>query len=334
MRLPARCGAKGAGACVRARAHRPPRPAQVALLEEGKAGEIVQETRLWDEGRQCTFSMRKKEGLADYRYFPEPDLPPLVLSEAYVEQVRVRVSMRGGRGPGLAAGRTSHLPGNYASRASQSTMPELPAEKRARYQAMGLSRYDSLVLSDDVGVAAFFDAVLAAGAPAKPAANWVMGDVMGHCNEARTSPDQLPMAPAALAEMISLIDQGVISGKIGKEILPALLAGEGNGGVRALVEARGMVQISDESALQAIVDGVLQANPKQLEQYRGGKTKLQGFFVGQVGPCPRGTASPSPHPNTFATAAALQVMKESKGRANPAELQRILMERLNEGASS
>lgn len=182
-------------------------------------------------------------------------------------------------------------------------MPELPQQKRERYAALGLSQYDALVLSDDVGVASYFDAVLAAGAPAKPAANWVMGDVMAHCKEARVGMDALPMAPGALAEMIALIEGGTISGKIGKEVLPALLAGEGNDGVRVLVEARGLVQISDPAALEAIVDAVLAASPKQLEQYRGGRTKLQGYFVGQV-------------------------MKESKGRANPELLQQILMRRL------
>eukprot|EP00887_Chlorella_sp_A99_P006179 scaffold3.g6179.t1 len=247
---------------------------QVAALEAGRGEEdVVQETRLWDEGCACTYSMRRKEGLADYRYFPEPDLPPLVLDEEYVAGVRA-------------------------------SMPELPQQKRERYQALGLSAYDAAVLSDDIGTAAYFDAVLAAGAPPKPAANWVMGDVMAHCKEARLeSMGELAMAPAALAEMIALIEGGTISGKIGKEVLPALLAGEGNGGVRVLVEAQGLVQISDPAALEAIVDAVLAASPKQLEQYRGGKTKLAGYFVGQV-------------------------MKESKGRANPELLQRILMQRL------
>ncbi|KAI3435587.1 hypothetical protein D9Q98_001652 [Chlorella vulgaris] len=250
---------------------------QVDALEGGREGEVVQETRLWDEGRQCTYSMRKKEGLADYRYFPEPDLPELTLTEAYVQELRA-------------------------------SMPELPRQLRERLLGLGLSQYDVLVLSDDAEVAAYFDAVLAAGAPAKPAANWVMGDVMAHCKEVRLGWEQLAarMAPAALAEMISLIEDGTISGKIGKDVLPALLAGEGGAGggsVRALVEARGLVQISDPAALAAIVDGVLAANSKQLQAYREGKTKLQGFFVGAV-------------------------MKESKGRANPKELNRILMQRL------
>ncbi|PRW18308.1 glutamyl-tRNA(Gln) amidotransferase subunit chloroplastic mitochondrial [Chlorella sorokiniana] len=249
---------------------------QVELLEGGRGGEIVQETRLWDEGRQCTYSMRKKEGLADYRYFPEPDLPPVVLTQEQVD--------------GL-----------------QASMPELPAAVRARYAALGLSQYDVLVLADELAVCRYFDAVLAAGAPPKPAANWVMGDVMAAAKELPGGFEALPMAPGALAEMIALIEDGTISGKIGKQVLPALLAGEGGAGggsVRALVESKGLIQISDPAALAAVVDAVLAANPTQLQQYREGKTKLQGFFVGAV-------------------------MKESKGRANPAELNRILMERLN-----
>jgi aspartyl-tRNA(Asn)/glutamyl-tRNA(Gln) amidotransferase subunit B len=223
-------------------------------------------------------------------------------------------------------------------------MPELPGQVRDRYSSLGLGQYDVLVLADDADVAAYFDAVLAAGAPPKPAANWVMGDVMAHCKEARIGWGELArrMVPATLAEMISLIEDGTISGKIGKDVLPALLEGEGgsgNGSVRALVEARGLAQISDPAALAAIVDAVLAANPKQLQQFRegglctavtwdrgcclcfhnpshalprkacllAGKTKLQGFFVGAA-------------------------MKESKGRANPTQLNRILMERLSSGS--
>lgn len=247
---------------------------QVALLREGREHGIVQETRLWDEAKQVTRSMRKKEGLADYRYFPEPDLPPLVVTQETVEGLRA-------------------------------SMPELPSHKRSKYMALGLSQYDALVLSDDVDVAKFYDQVLEAGAPCKAAANWVMGDIMAFCKEQQMGVELLKMSPKTLVEMISLIEDGTISGKIGKEVLPELLRGEAEGGgVKALVEKKGLVQISDTAALQAIVDKVLADNPKQLEQYRGGKTKLQGYFVGQV-------------------------MKESKGRANPGELNRILMESLD-----
>ncbi|KAH7619467.1 putative Aspartyl/glutamyl-tRNA(Asn/Gln) amidotransferase subunit B [Nannochloris sp. 'desiccata'] len=249
---------------------------QLALLKEGRASEIVQETRLWDENKQVTKSMRKKEGLADYRYFPEPDLPALFVSTEAIEDLR-------------------------------NSMPELPSQKRARYMALGLSEYDALVLTDDVDVAAYYDEVLKAGGAPKLSANWVMGDIMASCKEEGNGMDALKMSPKTLVEMISLIEKGTISGKIAKDLLPALLKGDAEkDGVQALVESRGLIQISDPAALQAIVDSVLDANPKQLGEYRGGKTKLQGFFVGQV-------------------------MKESKGRANPGELNRILMETLNKG---
>jgi len=218
--------------------------------------------------------MRKKEGLADYRYFPEPDLPSLVISQETIDDLKA-------------------------------SMPELPADKRRRYLALGLSEYDAFVLSDELVVAEFYDAVLSQGAPAKPAANWVMGDVMAYCKEEKLSMAELPMRSGTLAEMIDLIDKNVISGKIAKEVLPGLLKGEAEvQGVQKYVEGKGLVQISDVGQLEAIVDRVLMENPKQLEEYRGGKTKLQGFFVGQV-------------------------MKESKGRANPKELNNILMQRLN-----
>ncbi|GBF88804.1 glutamyl-tRNA(Gln) amidotransferase [Raphidocelis subcapitata] len=245
---------------------------QVALLRAGRGAEVVQETRLWDEGRQETTSMRKKEGLADYRYFPEPDLPDLELSDALMADAKA-------------------------------SMAELPAEKRARYLSLGLPLADVLILADELGTAQFFDAAVDAGAPPKAAANWVMGDIMAACKEAKIGMESLEMSPQALAEMISLIDEGVISGKIAKDALPRLLAGDGNGGVRAFVEAQGMVQISDVSAVEAMVDAVLAANPKQLADYCGGKTKLAGFFTGQV-------------------------MKESQGRVNPGLMQEVLQRRL------
>lgn len=247
---------------------------QIALHLEGRQADIVQETRLWDEGEQVTKSMRKKEGLADYRYFPEPDLPSLIITDAELQSL-------------------------------SRSMPELPSQKRERYQSIGLSMSDALVLSDEVETSTFYDNLLKCGATAKPAANWVMGDITAYCKEHRLTMKDIKMSEGTLTEMILLIEEGVISGKIAKELLPDLLAGKAEGiGLKALVEERGLVQISDPGALAEIVDRVLQANPKQLEQYRAGKTKLQGFFVGQV-------------------------MKESKGRANPAELNRILMERLN-----
>ncbi|WIA33555.1 hypothetical protein OEZ86_006679 [Tetradesmus obliquus] len=251
---------------------------QVSLLQAGRGGEVVQETRLWDEGRQETSSMRTKEGLADYRYFPEPDLPDLEITEQQIEQVK-------------------------------ESMAELPIAKRQRYLSLGLPKADVLILADELATADFFDVAMAAGAPAKAAANWIMGDIMAACKERKMGMDGLAITPGALAEMISLIEGGTISGKIAKDVLPRLLDGEGNAGVKAFVEKEGLVQISDESAVEAMVDAVLAANPNQLAQYCSGKTKLAGFFTGQV-------------------------MKESAGRVNPGLMNKILMKKLAAAAAA
>ena len=247
---------------------------QCTLVEEGKEDEIVQETRLWDENGQFTAPMRKKEGLADYRYFPEPDIPEIRVSESFIEGLR-------------------------------SSLPELPCAKRARYSGLGLSEYDCLVLSDDEDIASYFDGVLDSGAPVKQAANWVMGDVNAAVKAQGIKFSELRMSPKTLGQMIELIETEVISGKIGKEILPKLIDGEAeNDGVGAFVEANGLIQISDEAALADIVQSVFDENPGQLAEYRGGKTKLKGFFTGAV-------------------------MKASSGRANPKLLQAVLMRMLD-----
>uniref|UniRef100_A0A1D2A2Z6 Glutamyl-tRNA(Gln) amidotransferase subunit B, chloroplastic/mitochondrial n=1 Tax=Auxenochlorella protothecoides TaxID=3075 RepID=A0A1D2A2Z6_AUXPR len=249
---------------------------QVTALSSGAEHEVVVETRVWDEAAARTRTMRKKEGQADYRFFPEPDLPPLEVSEETIARI-------------------------------QASMPELPQEKRARFEGLGLSPYDAHVLCDDLAVAGYFDAALEAGASPKPAANWIMGDIMAHCKEAHLGMDDLLLTPTTLAKLLGLIEKGTISGKIAKDLLPDLLQGKGSGDLLAYVEAKGLIQISDEGALLDIINNVLESNSKQLEQYKQGKTKLQGFFVGQV-------------------------MKESRGRANPGELQRLLMQRLAEEA--
>jgi len=245
---------------------------QVGLIESGRGDDITQETRLWDEGKQETISMRKKEGLADYRYFPEPDLPDLEITPQMIKDVK-------------------------------SSMAELPKEKRARYMSLGLPRADVIILADELATADYFDATVTAGAPAKAAANWIMGDLMAYCKEKKIGMDGLALTSTTLAEMIALIEEGVISGKIAKDVLPKLLEGEGASGLRAYVESQGLVQISDESAVEAMVDSVLAANPQQLAQYCSGKTKLAGFFTGQV-------------------------MKESAGRVNPGLMNKVLQKRL------
>lgn len=244
---------------------------QVQLHCQGKEDQIVQETRLWEEGAQKTVTMRKKEGLADYRYFPEPDLPGVILTEEYVEEVR-------------------------------ESLPELPEMKRRRYEKMGLSMQDVLFLANDVNVAEFFDATLAKGAEAKLAANWIMGDIAAYMKNEKMSINDIKITPNELAELIDSIKSGTISGKIGKEILFELIAKGGT--VKGMIKEKNLVQITDPAEIEKMIDRVLAGNPKQVEQYRGGKTKLQGFFAGQV-------------------------MKESKGKANPGLLNKMLLEKLN-----
>jgi aspartyl-tRNA(Asn)/glutamyl-tRNA(Gln) amidotransferase subunit B len=243
---------------------------QIEAIANGEP--IVQETRLWEEGSQRTISMRSKEGSSDYRYFPEPDLPPIEVSQEELSRWR-------------------------------GELPELPAEKRDRYETeFGLSAYDARVLTDDRLVAEYFEATVAALANPKQAANWLMGDIAAYLNTEKLAIAQIALTPPNLAELITLIEQGTISGKIAKDILPELLAQGGS--AKELVERKGLIQISNTSELEAIIDQVIAANPKELEQYRNGKTKLQGFFVGQV-------------------------MKKTNGRADPKLTNQILAKKLN-----
>ncbi len=227
----------------------------------GNDEEILQETRLWDESSQQTFSMRIKEGSSDYRYFPEPDLPPLVVSDAQLEDIG-------------------------------KTLPELPAQKLTRYvEEFGLSAYDATVLTDDRDVANYFETVVAGGVTAKNAANWITQDIAAYLNsKLDLDITQIALKPEMLAELISLIEKGTISGKIAKEILPELL--EKGGSPKKIVESRGLMAISDPDELGAIIDKVLADNPEKLEQYRAGKNKLQGFFVGQIMKVTGGKADP------------------------------------------
>ena len=231
---------------------------QIAAIEAGEA--IVQETRLWDENAQCTVSMRTKEGSSDYRYFPEPDLGPIEVSPQQLEAWR-------------------------------SELPELPAQKRHRYEEkLGLSAYDTRVLTEERAVAEYFETATKLGAPAKQAANWVMGDITAYLKTSKQSITEIALTPVTLAELIGLIETGTISGKIAKEILPELLANGGS--AKELVESKGLTQISDTGALEKLIDEVLADHPKELEQYRNGKKKLQGFFVGQVMKRTSGRADP------------------------------------------
>jgi aspartyl-tRNA(Asn)/glutamyl-tRNA(Gln) amidotransferase subunit B len=243
---------------------------QIAAVEAGER--IVQETRLWEEGSQRTISMRVKEGSSDYRYFPEPDLPPIEVSKEQLEQWR-------------------------------SELPELPAQKRHRYESeLGLSAYDARVLTDDRLVAEYFEATVAAKANPKQAANWVMGGIAAYLNTEKLTITQIALKPLILAELINLVEEGTISNNIAKELLPELLSQGGS--AKELVERKGLIQISDTAELEALIDEVIAANPKELEQYRNGKTKLQGFFVGQV-------------------------MKKTNGRADPKLTNQLLGKKLN-----
>ncbi len=231
---------------------------QVEVWEGG--GEVVQETRLYDSGRGETRSMRSKEDAHDYRYFPDPDLLPLVLDEAWVASLRTG-------------------------------LPELPDAKRARFIAQyGLSPYDAGVLVAEQATAVFFESV-ARGRDAKAAANWVMGDLFGALNRSGRGIEQSPVSAAALGEMLDLMADGTINGRIAKDVFEAMVeTGESPG---AIVEARGLRQVTDTGAIDAAIESVIAANGDKVEQYRAGKDKLFGFFVGQVMKAMAGKGNPA-----------------------------------------
>ncbi len=230
---------------------------QVALLESG--GRVVQETRLYNPDLDETFSMRSKEDAHDYRYFPEPDLVPLRISEEW----RGRI---------------------------EASMPELPAKKRARFVAeMGLSEYDAGVLTASRAVSEYFEAVARVSGQPKLAANWVMGDLMGALKAEGREIGDSPVSAERLGQLIQLIVSGQLSGKLAKEIFPKMFStGEAPA---AIVEREGLKQISDTGALEKIIEEVIAANPKQVEQYRGGKTSVINFLVGQAMKATRGQAN-------------------------------------------
>ena len=236
---------------------------QTTLLREGRGAEIVQETRTWDENGACTVSMRKKEGLADYRYFPEPDLPPLVVTKADVDRVKA-------------------------------VMPELPSQKRARYAGLGVPPDAVLYLAEDLDAASYFDATLAAlpNVTPKEVVKWVVGDLAAYCKNEKCNFADLQVTPAVLAEFVQLVEESVISGKIGKEILPELLASAVPEGVRSYVQSKGLVQESDPEAIKEVIRQAMAANPDQLAAFRDGKTKLKGHFQGQCMKISGGTVNP------------------------------------------
>ncbi|RCJ17888.1 aspartyl/glutamyl-tRNA amidotransferase subunit B [Nostoc sp. ATCC 43529] len=218
---------------------------QIAAIEAGER--IIQETRLWEEGAQRTSSMRVKEGSSDYRYFPEPDLAPIEVSNEQLEKWR-------------------------------SELPELPAEKRHRYESeLGLSPYDARVLTEDRPVSEYFEAAIATGANPKAAANWITQDIAAYLNKQKLSITEIALTPSNLADVIVRIEKGKISNAQAKEKLPDLLSG-----ISPEKAFAGQELITDPTVLEPIVDEVIAANPKELEKYRNGNTNLKGFFVGQV----------------------------------------------------
>lgn len=242
---------------------------QIDLLEAG--GQVVQETRLYDPDRDETRSMRSKEEANDYRYFPDPDLLPVVIHPDFVERLR-------------------------------SELPELPDAKRDRFiDVYGLSDYDAGVLTGSRELADYFEAVAAGCDAPKLAANWVMGEFSAALNRSEIDLRDSPVSSAALAELLCRIEDQTLSGKLAKDVFEAMWAGEGD--ADAVIEARGLKQITDTGAIDAIIDAVISANPAQVEQYRSGKDKVFGFFVGQV-------------------------MKQTQGKANPAQVNERLRARL------
>jgi aspartyl-tRNA(Asn)/glutamyl-tRNA(Gln) amidotransferase subunit B len=230
---------------------------QVELLESG--GSVAQETRLFDPDKGVTRSLRSKEDAHDYRYFPDPDLLPLELDEAFLEECR-------------------------------STLPELPDAKRQRYESLGITAYNSSVLTAEVETARWFDALLDSGVDPKQASNWVVAELFGALNRRGESIDQSPVSPAQAAELLKLVGDSTISGTIAKQVFEIML--ETGQGAAQIVEERGLKQTSDTGAIDAAVDKVLADNADKVAEYKSGKQQLFGFFVGQVMKAMQGKANP------------------------------------------
>jgi aspartyl-tRNA(Asn)/glutamyl-tRNA(Gln) amidotransferase subunit B len=242
---------------------------QIDVIEAG--GEVVQETRLYDADKDITRSMRSKEEANDYRYFPDPDLLPVVIEESFLEEVKA-------------------------------SLPELPSEKKQRFiDQFGLSDYDAAILTASRALAEYFEAVVKTSDEAKLSANWVTGELSAALNKADMDVSECPVTALMLGGMIKRITDKTISGKIAKEVFEAMWNGEGDAG--AVIEAKGLKQITDSGAIESIIDEIIANNPGQVDQYRSGKDKLFGFFVGQV-------------------------MKATQGKANPQQVNELLKQKL------
>ena len=243
---------------------------QIDLIEEG--GTVIQETRLYDADKNETRSMRSKEEANDYRYFPDPDLLPVEVTADDIERIKA-------------------------------ALPELPEQKRTRYiEQFGLSEYNAEQLSASRETAEYFEQALKQGeGQASQLANWILGDLAGALNRGDTEIQQSPVNPGMLAGLLRRVADSTISGKIAKQVFEAMWQGEGS--ADQIIDARGLKQITDSSAIEGLIDEVISENPDQVEQFRAGKEKVLGFFVGQV-------------------------MKRSKGQANPGQVNQMLRARL------
>ncbi|GAB6268654.1 glutamyl-tRNA amidotransferase [Smithella sp. SC_K08D17] len=231
---------------------------QQYLVENG--GTVVQETRLWDDAQGATNSMRSKEEAHDYRYFPDPDLVPISVDDAWVEII-------------------------------EKDLPELPLVKRERFvKNYQIPAYDAGVLTADKALANYYEEVVKLCAKPKVASNWIMGDVMKFLNEDKLDIRQCPIKAQSLADMIRLIEEGAISGKMAKEIVEDMY--KTGKSPQMIIEEKGLVQITDEGELVKTITSIIEANPVQIKDYRGGKEKLFGFFVGQVMKATQGKANP------------------------------------------
>lgn len=242
---------------------------QVDAIERGE--KIIQETRLWDPDKNRTFTMRTKEDAQDYRYFPDPDLPPVIVTDELIEKCRRE-------------------------------LPELPIARMQRFiTQLGLPAYDADVLTVEKEVADYFETAAKVAGNAKAASNWIMTELLRELNQAQKSIGQSPIKAEDLGKMVALVEKGTISGKIGKTVFAEMWATGKD--PEAIIKEKGLVQVSDPGAVAKIVDEVIAANPAQVADYRGGRTKLFGFFVGAV-------------------------MKASKGQANPEIVNQVLTEKL------
>jgi aspartyl-tRNA(Asn)/glutamyl-tRNA(Gln) amidotransferase subunit B len=242
---------------------------QENILNAG--GEIVQETRLWDAAKGVTQSMRSKEEAHDYRYFPDPDLLPLVIDEAWIKDVEDR-------------------------------LPELPEAKKTRFlEEYSLPDYDAEVLTTDMAMADYFEAAVSVFNKPKLVSNWVMGELTRHLNDEAIEIGDCKVGPDALAGLLLLLEKGTISNNIAKKVFEEMC--KSGKDADAIVKEKGLEQVSDTGAIEAIVDKVLEANPEQLAELKSGKDKLLGFFVGQV-------------------------MKESRGKANPGMVNELIRKKL------